>query len=125
MSGPTKHLPIAIGFGLEPGGSSSNARPESITVDQGTPARRSDSKPEPKEPVQEALPEQVPVPEPEPVPVAQDAPRAYEGTGEDDIDALHARFDAMESHIKKRLAVATLHARFDALEAWLKARFGE
>lgn len=125
--GPTKHLPIAIGFGLEPGSSSSGGRAEAVTVDPGTAARVAESsKPEPKE----TPPQYVPVPDAAPVPeqpaaVAPAAPVEYERAGEEDIDALHARFDAMEASIKKRLAVATLHARFDALEAWLKARFGE
>jgi hypothetical protein len=122
MMGPNgKALPIATGAaaGMDGGGN----RGESITSDTGNrpAAPREAAKPresiaEPKDEVEEAL--STPAPAPAPT-----QPAAEQFATDDEIDALHARFDQMEVELKRRLAVATLHARFDALSAWLAERF--
>jgi hypothetical protein len=120
-------LPKAIGASTD--ATRGGDRPEKITTDTGDPVRSvaprvtPPASPAPVSTVAEIVadsetPGTLVVQAPVPVDVA-----AAHAATDDDIDALHARFDAMEALLKRRLAVGTLNARFDNLEKWLNDRF--
>jgi hypothetical protein len=132
MMGPNgRALPVATGAAL--GGGGDGGRPEQLTRDSGYTALAAEptTTPEPKEADEHPDSLMVPASEP-PKPAPQAAPaavasapaEAYQGTGEEDIDALHARLDRLEAVVKNRVTLITVLARIDSLEAWLKARIG-
>lgn len=124
MMGPNgRALPIATGAaaGVDSGGN----RGESITSDTGNrpAAPREAPAATPRESIQEPKDDVEEAASAAPAATSPTAPAAEYVATDDEIDALHARFDKMEAELKRRLAVATLHARFDSLEAWLAERF--
>lgn len=120
MIGPNgKDLPVALGASAS--GDRGGDRSEMITSDTGNRPATS-SIPEPKDAVEELASAATATPAPAPAAVeVQGNPDT--DVSDDEIDALHARFDAMEALLKRKLAFVTLHARFDQLTTWLNQRF--
>jgi hypothetical protein len=132
MMGPDgRALPVVTGAAAM--AMSGGDRGESITSDTGNrpaaPREPKGAAPTPTAPPRASLTEPkdeeehvAAAPPPAQQPTVQvDTPAGY--ASDEEIDALHVRFDQMELELKRRLAVATLHARFDALTAWLAERF--
>lgn len=119
-------LPVALGASTDVSGGGD--RPESITSDQGNRPAVPRETVAPRQPaaastVADVLADEAAAP----APVASPAPAGGQDAGivtDEEIDALHARFDRMETLLKRRLAIGTLDARFDHLEKWLAARLG-
>lgn len=119
------NLPIVTGAAL---GGSGGDRPESITSDTGNRPAAPNERPMPAAPatpspvVAAVLADDFILPMPPDRPPGDTLTDAEIVTDEE-IEALHKRFDRMEALLKRRLAVSTLDKRFDNLEKWLAERF--